>query len=666
MDGREETSIWKKEITFRRKPKVKGEAALPPSEKTSIWKKEITLRRNPPPDDHVVPAVAPPVSPRSAPPSPPVAPPVAPPAQPLPPVSHQIALPPVTPRAGAETAPPDADLRIPPVSPDSSPVPESREATPVVEPLSDQQVSDQPIAEIALPPVTPRAEAETAPPEADLRMPPVSPGSSPVRESREATPLVEPLLDQPVSDQPVAEIAAPPVTPPAATPGPSAASTWVPPVTPPGVSTSEGPPAPEPEPEREPLTTGAVPEVAQPSASEPAANQPELSPRQDRKAQRAADRDAKERRKRAEKAARKARKANPAMHSRVVGLKVGGSQIAAAEVINKSGPRIARMARMPLDRGVVVGGEVRDPDALAAALKTFFRKNKLPKSHVRLGVANNRIGVRVFEIDGIEDEKQLANAIRFRAQETLPIPLDEAVLDYRVLDERLTDEGVRVRRVLLVVAHRDLVERYVAACRKAGLKLIGIDLEAFAVLRALSDPATPRVEDAGLVCITIGHDRSTLAVSDGRVCEFTRVLSWGGSALDAAVARVLDLTPSAAEPIRRELSLDEEGEAAGIDARHAYEARRAIAAELQVFAREITASLRFYQEQPESLGISEILITGGAAASGGLPAELERLIGVPVRVADPLGRVKLPRKLRTARGVAAGSLAVAVGLGIED
>jgi type IV pilus assembly protein PilM len=284
-----------------------------------------------------------------------------------------------------------------------------------------------------------------------------------------------------------------------------------------------------------------------------------------------------------------------------------------------------------------------------------------------LGISNNRIGVRTFEIPGIDDPKQLGNAIRYRAQETLPIPLDEAVLDYRILEDRVGEDGVRVRRVLLVVAHRDLVDRYVGACRKAGLKLIGIDLEAFALLRALGDPARPvAAEDAGLVCISIGHDRSTLAVSDGRVCEFTRVLAWGGSSLDIAIARALDLTPSEAEPLKHELSLGEEGEVAGLDAHRADEARRAMAAELQAFARELVASLRFYQEQPGSLGVGEILITGGGAACGGLAAELERLIGVPVRVADPLGRVKVPRKLRKSWNGSDGSLAVAVGLGIED
>ena len=305
---------------------------------------------------------------------------------------------------------------------------------------------------------------------------------------------------------------------------------------------------------------------------------------------------------------------------------------------------------------------------MTAALKAFFRKNKLPKNAVRLGIANNRIGVRTFEISGIDDPKQLANAIRFRAQETLPIPLDEAVLDYRVLGEAVAEDGSRTRRVLLVVAHKELVERYSAACRKAGLKLVGIDLEAFALLRALGDPAQPpaAAEDAGLVCITIGHDRTSLAVSDGRVCDFTRVLAWGGGSLDVALARVLDSTPSEIEHVKRELSLLEDGEAAGLDAPRADAARRALSAELQAFARELVASLRFYQEQPGSLGIGEILITGGGAQCPGLAEELERLIGVSIRPADPLVRLKIPRKLRKVAAADVGSLAVAVGLGIED
>ena len=58
------------------------------------------------------------------------------------------------------------------------------------------------------------------------------------------------------------------------------------------------------------------------------------------------------------------------------------------------------------------------------------------------------------------------------------------------------------------------------------------------------------------------------------------------------------------------------------------------------------------------------MITGGTAHLGGLAEELQKLIGVRVSVGDPLTRVKLGRKVKEAEQL--GSLAVAIGLGIED
>src|SRR5262249_16903965 len=120
---------------------------------------------------------------------------------------------------------------------------------------------------------------------------------------------------------------------------------------------------------------------------------------------------------------------------KVVGLKVGASQIAATQVVNNGAPEVVEVVREPLEAGLVVSGEIRDPELLGDALKRFFELHKLPKRGIRLGISNNRIGVRIFEIEGVTDPQQLANAVRFRAEEVLPIPLDQAVLDYVVLDE---------------------------------------------------------------------------------------------------------------------------------------------------------------------------------------------------------------------------------------
>jgi Tfp pilus assembly PilM family ATPase len=102
----------------------------------------------------------------------------------------------------------------------------------------------------------------------------------------------------------------------------------------------------------------------------------------------------------------------------------------------------------------------------------------------------------------------------------------------------------------------------------------------------------------------------------------------------------------------------------GFDEEQLATAREAARRQLQTFARELVSSLQFYQNQPGSLGIGEIVITGGTASLSGLGDELQRLIGVQVRVGDPLARLKMAKKITVEEQV--GSLAVAIGLGIED
>jgi type IV pilus assembly protein PilM len=86
--------------------------------------------------------------------------------------------------------------------------------------------------------------------------------------------------------------------------------------------------------------------------------------------------------------------------------------------------------------------------------------------------------------------------------------------------------------------------------------------------------------------------------------------------------------------------------------------------EVNGLARELASSLHFYQDQPDSLGFAEITITGGGAHLQGLAEQLEELVGINVRVADPFARVGSGHGISS--GGQDGSLAVAIGLGIED
>jgi len=362
------------------------------------------------------------------------------------------------------------------------------------------------------------------------------------------------------------------------------------------------------------------------------------------------------------KSGRKPRKASPSLsggrHKQIVGLKIGSSQLSAAVVVNNGKPTLVKAARHALPADVVAGGEVRDPEVLAQEIATFFDEADLPRKNVRLGIGSSRTGVRVFERPTVDDPAQLANAIRFRAYETLPIPIEEAMLDYHVVEETNAPD-----RVLLAVAYRDLVDRFAATCAAAKIELAGIDMEAFALLRAVGgDPLGPGQRDeAARVAVSVGHDRTTVAVSDGRLCEFTRVLDWGGTRVTGAIERALEVDTAEAEKIKR--TLDISAGATPEDERTTL-ATEAVRREVHGLARELASSLHFYQDQPDSLGFAEITVTGGGAHLQGLAEQLEELIGITVRVADPFARVG------SGHGISAGgqdgSLAVAIGLGIED
>jgi len=170
----------------------------------------------------------------------------------------------------------------------------------------------------------------------------------------------------------------------------------------------------------------------------------------------------------------------------VVGLDIEPGFVAAAEFSQNGKPVLVRAATTSLGPGLFHEGEVVDVDALADRLRAFFRDNDLPKK-VRLGVASQKMAVRVMELPAIDDEQELDAAIRFQAQEELPMPVEQAVLDHRLL-ERIDDEKGGRMRILVVAARRDSVEHLLAAARRAGLTPELVDLSAFAMIRALYVP----------------------------------------------------------------------------------------------------------------------------------------------------------------------------------
>jgi type IV pilus assembly protein PilM len=293
-----------------------------------------------------------------------------------------------------------------------------------------------------------------------------------------------------------------------------------------------------------------------------------------------------------------------------VGLDLDGAFIAATQL---SADGVSRAASAELAPGVISDGEVTDVTALTDTLRDFFKAHALPK-RVRLGIANQQIVVRQMEIPKIEDEKERAAAVRFQAAEAIAMPLDEVVLDHQVVAETVSPEGSPRYRVIVVAARESMISRIVEAVRDAGLRPEGIDLNAFALVRALAMPSDS-TETARVYCHLGGV--TNLAIAVGTSCLFTRPLSTQWDAEDDNIAAAL--------------------------------------------AEEIRLSIDFYMAQPEARWVGEIVLSGPGSRRENLSDELSALIEVPVTVAEPLGRLqasKLPADEDPYRHTVAAGLAL--------
>jgi type IV pilus assembly protein PilM len=217
--------------------------------------------------------------------------------------------------------------------------------------------------------------------------------------------------------------------------------------------------------------------------------------------------------------------------SDVVGLDVQPGLVAAVKAHVNGSIRAERAAALPLDPDVMREGEVVDPEALSEALRELFDGGTLGK-RVRVGIANQRTVMRTLELPPVSDRKELAAAVRFQAQDQVPMPLSNAVLDFHPLGIFDSPSGPR-QHVVLVATQRDMVERLLAAVRAAGLTPEGVDLSAFALIRSLHERAD--AEDARVLYVNV-DGLTNLAIAEGTTCRFTRVVGGGVEAMAADLA----------------------------------------------------------------------------------------------------------------------------------
>lgn len=335
----------------------------------------------------------------------------------------------------------------------------------------------------------------------------------------------------------------------------------------------------------------------------------------------------------------------------LVGLDIEAGSIAAAEIRSNGSVQVSAAAIEPLPAGVFHEGEVADADGLAEALKSLFGKHKLSKS-VRLGIGNQRVVVRTLRLPAIEDPKEMEAAVRFQAQEQIPMPLDQAVLEHQVVGGSPGQEGASPTvDVVVVAARRDMIGSFLRPLRQAGLEPAGIDLSAFGMIRALAEVGTQATavldygadeaepepvmpsEQAVLYC-NVG-DVMNLAVARGRACLFTRVSHEGLEGIAARLGSERALSVEHATQWLTHVGLESRLEEVEGDPEIAAAARLALEQGVTGLVDELRLSLDYYGAQESAVPVGRVVLCGPGSAIAGMAGLMEEAIGLPVVASRP-------------------------------
>jgi type IV pilus assembly protein PilM len=296
-------------------------------------------------------------------------------------------------------------------------------------------------------------------------------------------------------------------------------------------------------------------------------------------------------------------------------------------------------------------------------------------------------------------EKDLPGAIRWEAKKYIPLPLEEMVLDWKIIKhstENIVPQEVRNMdiakdeqgkkrfafnfskkkeegdgknqakpimpsksapqdiRVLVTAAPQNLVNRYMAIFKMAGLKLISLETESFALSRSLIGQ-----DQSTVLIIDIGSITSDICVIKESVPILNRSIDIGGLSVSRAIADSLKIDLERAEQFKRDFGL---GSTSGIDQKGV---NKTIASALSPIINEIKYVLDLYQSQENQL-VEKIVLTGGTALLPNLDQYLQELFNKPVIIGNPWDRIIYPPELKPVLDEIGSRLTVSIGLAMRD
>ena len=333
------------------------------------------------------------------------------------------------------------------------------------------------------------------------------------------------------------------------------------------------------------------------------------------------------------------------------GLDIGTSQIKVVQVKRMGDtPQLTAAGMTPVEGKGILSDSAQDQEALARHLEKFLSSVQITTPNCVSALSESQIFTRVIQMPVLND-RELASAIRYEAEQHLPVPTTEVNMAWQVL-ARPTEVSPDSRMdVLLIAAPKILVEKQLKILTLARLKPIALETEILAITRSLVNTSSTSL------LISIGAYTTDICIVRDSTLRSTRAISTGGEAFTRAIAEELGFDRTQAEEYKKNYGLLEdqlEGKIASI-----------LKPVFEVILGEIKKAISAYESKTKEK-ITTAILSGGGAALPGIIEYLAEELDMEVQAGDPWAKLKISENIPKTILSERTYFAVATGLALKN
>lgn len=337
----------------------------------------------------------------------------------------------------------------------------------------------------------------------------------------------------------------------------------------------------------------------------------------------------------------------------VTGLDIGFSSIKAVVLSHKGKqPRLLSLGSIKSPQPGMNSDADIDLENVAKVIKTLLTQIKAPSKDVVVALPENKVFTRVISDLPFLKDDELGPAIRYSAEEFIPLPADQVNLNWQVI---YRSKEKNQTQVFIVASPKSVVNKYLKVISFADFKPIALETEVIAATRALvgNNPFSPTT-----LIIQLGATTTDFAVVSKSIILLTRSIATGGYALTRAMVQYLNFEVTQAEEYKKTYGMLEDQLGGKV-----YQVLKPL---VDMIVTEAYRVIQSFQTNYPQNPIKRIVLTGGGAKLPGLVVYFAHTLGMEVQEADPWYFVAKDPNIQNKLITQGSHYAVAVGLALRN